>query len=297
MKNSWRTFVRNTFKKKNQGDDSAQLSSIPWCRLLLAFTIFRSFNSVAKISFAGTPEISSNFFKDSHVDFDLSSLHLKPNQKHAARPTRRGRPLNRPQQIPKALQAVCRAPCSPSIPSFVHQWMNTQVATLGSRNFTLLDRANSRLVTELTSPVVESFVNCFRLEEFMLFFWVVAPDCVLETQVDDEEEETEERSESAEEFREQEGQRAGRGGGEEREKRFFVTELHWEQRITRRWRATRKFAWWTLTSHWKQRKAESDGQNRAAWSLQSSQSLEDTTSSISGTWVVAVEIEGKEGMR
>lgn len=58
----------------------------------------------------------------------------------------------------------------------------------------------------------------------MLIFCVVALDCVLETQVDDEEDEREQRSESADEFREQEGQRALRGE-EQGEKRFFVREL------------------------------------------------------------------------
>lgn len=143
--------------KKSQGDHSPQLSSIPWRRRLLAFTIFRSFNSVANISFAGTPEISSNLFKDCGVDFDPSSLLLNPNHKHAARPTRTGRALNRPKQILKAPHAVCTTPSSPYIPIFVHQCMNKAVAALGSRNFTLLDRANSQ-AAELTSPV-ESFVE------------------------------------------------------------------------------------------------------------------------------------------
>lgn len=187
---------------------------------------------------AGTPDISSSRFRSFHDLFCWVSRN--PSHIEAAKLTRNGSRFTH-ALIP--LQAIPTAgPLSLSTtPSFPHQFTKMPSAFFD-------DLHVRRLLLEQSGEVV-----------------------VLETHEEEVEDDTDPSSSSSSSFSwgEQEGQ-DGREAATGPETKSGVKELQWEQMRRRRWRATRKLAWWTLASQVEQRNAASEGQKTAAAALQSS---------------------------
>ena len=84
-------------------EDSAQASWGGWLGDLLLWNTRDSLDAAAKISLAGTPEISSSRFNTCNVEADLSPhpLPLKHNHSHPASLTRNGNTLHSHSIQPK----------------------------------------------------------------------------------------------------------------------------------------------------------------------------------------------------
>lgn len=201
------------------------------------------------MSLACTPEISSNLFSVWHVYSDLSPQYFNPNNREAARLTRKGKTDIWLQQLPKALlpKSTARSPVSPS---FMHQYIRALSAWLLIRDLFWLDLLTSLQPWEVLNLPSASF-----------FLWLVAQDRVLEAQSDSETGEQAAHKES------------DCGGKQTPDTEFSVKTLHLEQIIFRTCRANRELSWWTDASQLQQRKASSDGQNVEAWAPHSSQNL------------------------
>ena len=235
---------------------------------LSIFSTRASFDSAAKISFAGTPLISTSLFRFWGVYADLSPLSFAAHEIAATSETRRGRTVNLTKHTPSAWEATdVQLPFSPS---FLHQFTKMSSAFAST-----LDRARSfdgnlestpeTADTELVKPVLSAFRR--ETPPFL------GADSVVETQDDDEDLESWSVEVSDSTSDEQDLQISRCGWNPTPKNVSPAKPLHSEHRVWRTWRATRKLAPWTLASQLQQRNAESEPQYREASSLHNSQTL------------------------
>lgn len=241
---------------------SAQPSSSSG-RALLTLSPRPSFASTARISLAGTPDISSTRLRFWHVD---TPQNLNPNQNDAARDTLNGTPGNRPKQKPNACEADDTTTAElPLRPSFLHQFTKVPSALASA----LVDGARALCILLFVNPrenlagASQAFpeTSVTELSDLckpaLVVVVVPAKDSVLETQA----EQAESNEDNVSSFSGEQDEQSQRTLGTPRpEIASPARPLQLEQRGWRTWRATRKLAPWTLESQWKQRKAESEAQ-------------------------------------